>query len=210
MPIINKIWAVCRRRLEVCNFERDPGKLYFHDRILAATVLKIIPKFVRPNHITVARLCITPFVFALIGIENFKWGVPLFIFAAFTDAVDGSLARVRGQITKFGTILDPVADKILIGGLIFLVVFDYISFWLGLVIIFLEMVFIIGGYIRLKRGMIHPANVWGKIKMLLEVAGVTMLLVALWAQIDFFMNISFATFALAIVFALISLGSRGV
>lgn len=189
---------------------RDPKKLYFHDRILSATFLRVIPGFVHPNHVTIARLILTPFVFIFIAIDNFKWGVPLFLFAALTDAIDGSLARTRGQVTKLGTILDPVADKILIGGTIFLVVLDHINVWLGLVIILLELIFLIGGYIKLKKGLVHPANVWGKIKMMLEVVGVSAILIALWADVGVLFNISFATFALAIVFALISLGSHGI
>lgn len=189
---------------------RDPNKPYFHDRIFAATVLRLIPRRVKPNHITIFRMVLTPFVFALIATDNWKWGVPLFIFTAFTDALDGSLARTRGEVTPLGTILDPVADKVLIGGTVFLVVFDHISFWLGLVIILLELAFLIGGYVRYRKGLIRPANIWGKIKMLLEVVGVSAILIALWADIDMLFNVSFATFALAIVFALISLGSQGI
>jgi len=189
---------------------RDPNKPYFHDRILAATVLKLIPKFVLPNHITILRMVLTPFVFVLIAIDNFNYGVPLFIFTAATDAIDGSLARIRGQVTALGTILDPLADKILIGGTVFLVVFEHINFWLGLVIILLECIFIVGGYIRYRKGLIRPANVWGKIKMLLEVIGVSAILIALWADVGVLFNVSFVTFALAIVFALISLGSQGI
>lgn len=189
---------------------RDPNKPYFHDRILAATILRLIPKFVLPNHITIFRMFLTPFVFVFIALNYFKWGVPLFIFAAITDAIDGSLARTRGQVTPLGTILDPLADKLLIGGTVFLVVFDHISFWLGLVIILLESIFIIGGYIKYKKGLIRPANIWGKIKMMLEVVGVSAILIALWANVGVLYNISFATFALAIVFALISLGSQGI
>ncbi|MBI2099132.1 CDP-alcohol phosphatidyltransferase family protein [Candidatus Uhrbacteria bacterium] len=188
---------------------RDPNKPYFHDKVLAATILRLIPWTVHPNHITVLRFLLTPFVFALIGSGNYGWGVPVFLFTAATDALDGSLARVRGQVTRWGTVYDPLADKILIGGLVFLVVFEHINFWLGLSIIALESVFIIAGYFRMKKGIIQPANVWGKIKMLFEVMGVSMLLLALWGDVQFFMNVSFATFALAIVFALLSLASHG-
>ncbi len=189
---------------------RDPNKPYFHDHILAATVLRLVPRRVQPNHVTIFRMVLTPFVFVLIAMNNFKWGVPLFIFAAFTDAMDGSLARTRSQVTQLGTILDPLADKILIGGTVFLVVFDHINFWLGLVIVLLESIFIIGGYLRYKKGLLRPANLWGKIKMLLEVVGVSAILIALWADVDVLFNVSFATFALAIIFALISLGSHGI
>lgn len=188
---------------------RDPAKPYPHDKILAATILRLIPHWVHPNHVTVLRFLLTPFVFALIGSANYRWGVPLFLFTAATDAIDGSLARIRGQVTKWGTIYDPLADKILIGGIVFLVVFEHINFWLGFSIIILETIFILAAFFRMKKGLVRPANLWGKIKMSLEVFGVTTLLLALAGDIQFFMNVSFATFALAIVFALLSLASHG-
>ncbi len=188
---------------------RDPTRPYPHDKVLAATILWLIPRTVHPNQITVLRFLLTPFVFALIGFGNYAVGIPLFLFTAATDAIDGSLARTRNQVTRWGTIYDPVSDKLLIGGLIFLVVFEHINFWLGLSIIILETIFIIAAFWRLRQGQVHPANIWGKIKMSLEVFGVTMLLLALAGDVQFFMNVSFATFGLAIVFALLSLASHG-
>lgn len=188
---------------------RDPAKPYPHDLVLAKTVLRLIPKRVLPNHITILRFVLTPFVFIFIVMENYAIGVPLFIFTAITDALDGSLARIRGEVSRWGTIYDPLADKILIGGLVFIVVMEHINFWLGVAIVLLEIIFILASFIRLQKGLIHPANIWGKIKMSLEVFGVTMLLLALWGDVQFFMSVSFATFALAIVFALLSLASHG-
>ena len=137
---------------------------------------------------------------------NFDVGVPFFLFVAFTDALDGSVARVRKQITKWGTFYDPVADKLLIGSVVILIVMKYINVWFGLIIIAFEGMIALGGIVRKKNGdKIQSANIWGKIKMVLQVVGVTMLLVAVWLGIDLFIPISVGTLSLAIVFAVISL-----
>ena len=69
-----------------------------------------------PNKLTVARVIITPFFLFF-----FMSSIPhrcliacaIFAVAAITDAVDGKLARKHNQITTFGKLLDPVADKML-------------------------------------------------------------------------------------------------
>ena len=90
-------------------------ELFPHDKIMAVTFLPLIPRWVTPNAITIARFVLTPLVVFLILIENYNIGIPLFIATAFTDVLDGSLARVRKKVTKWGTLHDPVADKLLIG-----------------------------------------------------------------------------------------------
>src|SRR5512141_1406324 len=79
--------------------EQYINKPYFHDQLLARTVLRLFPQRVLPNHITMARLVLTPLVVWLIWIGNYAWGVPVFLLTAFTDTIDGSMARTRDQIT---------------------------------------------------------------------------------------------------------------
>lgn len=189
---------------------QSPVKVLWHDKLLAATVLKLIPQTVTPNHVTVFRLLATPAVLWLLWIENYWLGIPVFLLVAFTDAIDGSMARTRNQVTQWGTLYDPVADKFLIGSVLALVVVRKINVVLGLTLIAIEIIFIIGGLIRLRRGIIRPANVWGKIKMILECAGVTILLIAIATGHSLILNISAGTLALAVVFALISLVTHGI
>src|SRR3989338_141010 len=86
----------------------------FLDNIIDKTILWIIPSFVKPNHLTGIRLLMWPIATYLLYIEEYKWGVIVFIFLALTDAIDGALARTRNQITDWGRIFDPIADKLLI------------------------------------------------------------------------------------------------
>jgi CDP-diacylglycerol--glycerol-3-phosphate 3-phosphatidyltransferase len=190
--------------------ERDPSRLFPHDHLMKHTVIPLVPKFIYPNHITVLRLILTPFVLWFLIIKQYSVGVPLFLVAAFTDVVDGSLARLRKQITEWGTIVDPLADKLLIGMVVLLFVIQYISLYFGLLILFFELVIIIGGLVRKYQGHFVSANIFGKIKMFLQVVGVLFLLVSLWADFELFRSVSVGTFTLAIVFAVLSLLSYGI
>lgn len=189
----------------------ETAKLYPHDHILKWTILQLIPKWITPNHVTIFRFIATPAVLVLLVLENYVWGVPAFIFVAFTDAIDGSLARTRKQITLWGTFYDPVADKILIGLVILFVVIKYINIWFALAIILIELMIAAGAfYRRAKKTFFVAANGFGKTKMFLQVVGVGALLVSVWFGSVIFMNIALGAFAMAIVFGLISLFTYGI
>ncbi len=189
---------------------RDPSIPYPHDRLLEATVLRLIPRSVLPNHVTILRFLGTPFVVWLVAAHHLTAGIIAFALVASTDAIDGAMARTRKQITEWGTLFDPLADKLLIGALVVVIMFEYVNPLIGLTIIVLEVLTLVGGYIRLRRGIVKPANIWGKVKMILQCVGVLMLLLAVEAKIDLFIPVSFGVFAVAIVFALVSLLTHGI
>jgi len=183
-------------------------KLGPHDRLFAATLDKVIPRSVLPNHITVFRFFLTPFVIFFVATGDFAVGMPLFVFAALTDAVDGSLARVRRQITEWGILYDPLADKLLIGSVLFVIVLKYVNFTLGIALLLIEAAMIVGAWIRHRKGRIQPANTWGKIKMVTEVVGIALLLLALWLDVSILVDISAGTLAIALITAIVSVLSR--
>jgi len=187
----------------------DPHKVQRHDCILKYTIVPLIPHWLKPNHFTVMRLVLTPIVLYLLFFENYAWGVPLFFFAAMTDMIDGSLARLRKQITEWGTFYDPLADKLLITTVAMLIIAAHINVIFAGVIIFLELVLIAGGVYRRNDGCVVSANNWGKIKMVLQVTGVLALLFAVWLGVDMFIPFSIGTLSLAIVFAVVSLFTYG-
>ena len=184
--------------------------MFPHDYIMRYTVVPLIPKWITPNVVTVFRILLIPVVMWFLYIENFPVGVPLFLFAAFTDVLDGSLARLRKQITDWGTFYDPLADKLLIGMVVMLIVVKHVNLIFGLVIIIIEALIILGGYIRKQRGTLNGSNILGKTKMFFQVLGVTFLLISLWAGMSLFIPISVGTLSLAIVLAVISLFSYGI
>lgn len=191
------------------NFQKAE-KIFFHDKILAATILKLIPKNVLPNHITIFRFMATPIVMFLMISGRYHIGLWAFLLVAFTDAIDGSLARTRNRITDWGKIYDPLADKILIGSMVFIIVLRYVDFWTAIIIIGIEIIIIIAAWIRKEKGQDVQANIWGKIKMNLQVLGVAILLLAVvfdWANL---LPLASKTLYLAIAFAIVSLLTHGV
>jgi cardiolipin synthase (CMP-forming) len=70
-----------------------------------------------PNLLTLGRICLAPFLVSDILENRFNWSFYLFLAAGFTDALDGTLARIFKQRTMLGAYLDPVADKLLLSTL---------------------------------------------------------------------------------------------
>lgn len=190
--------------------QRDPARLYPHDLVLRRTLLPLFPAWVRPNHLTILRFLLAPFVLWFLMEERYAVGVPLFFVTALTDALDGSLARVRGQITPWGTFYDPVADKLLIGSVVLLTVTKHLGWGFALLIISMELLIVLGGVFNRRRGRPLSANAFGKTKMFLEVMGVLALLLSVWFGIDALEWVSIGTLCLALGFAVLSLLSYGI
>lgn len=189
---------------------QDAEKLLWYDRILAKTFLKLFPRSVLPNHITVFRFFATPIVVVLMLYEHYYIGLIAFLMVAFTDALDGSMARTRNQVTNWGKIYDPLADKILIGSMVFIIVLRYIDFWTAMIIIGLEFVIIIIAWRRKRKGGEIQANLWGKIKMCLQVTGVVILLLAIVFNWQTLLPFASGALYLAIAFAIVSLLTYGI
>jgi len=184
-------------------------KLQPHDKILKYTLIPLIPKSILPNHFTYLRLVFTPLVLYFILVNDYRAAFITFILVALTDAIDGSLARTRHQVTELGTILDPIADKLLIGSTVFVMMLKHINIFISLAIILLEVVFLAGWYIREYFGRQLRVNIWGKIKMNLQVIGVGILFLGLIFEQPIMFQYSEGTLVLAIIFALVSLFTYG-
>jgi cardiolipin synthase len=81
------------------------------------TKSRINPLRSAPNLLTLARICLAPFLVSAILEGRYRVGFILFLVAGLTDALDGILARVLKQRTTLGQYLDPVADKLLLSTL---------------------------------------------------------------------------------------------
>lgn len=150
-----------------------------------------------PNKITLTRivfsvllLILLVFPFYQIGIEfptyyvfdkialNLKYiiGGVVFITASFSDFLDGNIARKRGLVTDFGKIMDAIADKILVNGvLIVLAVNGYISVIIPVVIVTRD---IVVDSIRMAasgKGKVIAAGWIGKVKTVFMMAGISLL-----------------------------------
>ena len=98
-----------------------------------------------PNQLTFFRLVLTPLFFILMVVGDSPYNTfaatIIFIIASMTDAYDGFIARKYGTVTRWGTFLDPLADKILINtAFVALMIKGYLSTWMILVVIIRDMV----------------------------------------------------------------------
>ena len=68
------------------------------------------------NQLTILRMCLVPALIILLVYGYFGWALIVFAVAGITDALDGLVARIRDERTELGTVLDPLADKLLVTG----------------------------------------------------------------------------------------------
>lgn len=188
----------------------DYTQVTIFDRWLAKTVLRLIPHSVKPNHVTVVRFILTPPVVLLLWLDHYWIGLVIFLLAAFTDAIDGAMARTRNQITDWGKMFDPFADKLLICSAVFIIILKYVDFWAGWVIIILETLIIIAALIQKHQGRVVQANLWGKIKMNLQVLGVVLLLLSIVFHWETLLPVSQGLLYTATAFGILSLFSYGI
>lgn len=127
-----------------------------------------------PNALTVARILALPFcAWALFksGGNDPTWQLIawcMFFIVGMTDVLDGRIARKRNQISSFGILLDPIADKAFIAtALIGLSLLEKMPWWVTIVILAREIGITILRFAVIKRGII-AASKGGKIKSLLQ------------------------------------------
>ena len=122
---------------------------------------------------------LTPFSEDWFGVPRHILGVSIFLAAAFTDFLDGRIARSRNQVSRLGKLLDPIADKLLISAaLISLVENRLAPAWAVCIIVGRE--FAVTGLrsIVAGEGVIISASLMGKFKMMTQVLAVALLIVS--------------------------------
>jgi len=174
------------------------------DRFLAKTFLPLLHREMTQNQITKFRLLSIPVIAYLFIVESYLAGTILFLFSACSDALDGALARTSHRITTWGTLYDPIADKLLIGMVSTIVISKYISVYLALAIILIEIALVASAYFRYK-GKVVPAKTMGKTKMVLQCGGVIILLFYILFAWNPLLLIATYVLYLAVVFGLLSL-----
>jgi CDP-diacylglycerol--glycerol-3-phosphate 3-phosphatidyltransferase len=154
-----------------------------------------------PNTLTILRIFFVPFLVAVMVEQNLRieWrgavlvtnaflALGIFLIAAATDLLDGYLARRWKQITTVGTLLDPIADKLLISAaLISLVQIRRVPAWMVVLIIGRE--FAVSGLrsIAAAEGYTIHASDLGKTKMITQVVAISMILVSIrWEALSGF------------------------
>jgi cardiolipin synthase len=134
-----------------------------------------------PNLLTLLRIAACPVLVLVLNARNYEVALLLFFFAGVTDALDGYIAKRFDCATYVGSILDPIADKLLITcAYVMLTILGDIPFYLLVVVIFRDLV-IIGGYfiillVTQERVPIQPIY-WSKLNTFLQIFLVVVVLV---------------------------------
>ena len=139
-----------------------------------------------PNSLTLARIFLIPLLVvvlltkvdvAIFGVGKELVGAAIFAVAALTDWLDGYLARRRQQVTTFGQLMDPLADKLLItAALLSLVQMELVPAWMVLIIIGRELGVTALRHLAFSRGVTIPASPLGKAKMMSQVVAILLLI----------------------------------
>ena len=168
-----------------------------------------------PNALTIARIFFVPLLVAALVEENVsvhafgvtitnEWlALAIFLIAAVTDLLDGYLARKWGQVTTIGTLLDPIADKLLISAaLISLVQVHAVPGWMVILVVGRE--FAISGLrsIAAAEGYTIKASDMGKTKMVAQVTAISFLLLSIRHQP--LATIAYWMMWVVVVFAIVS------
>lgn len=145
------------------------------------------------NVLTMLRIALVPVFVVLLYLDadgtltqpeatngTWRWvAAVVFLAAMITDKIDGDLARSRGLITDFGKIADPIADKLLIGaGLVMLSLLGELPWWITVLILVRELGITVLRFIML-RTQVMPASRGGKLKTVLQSAGLQLMLLPL-------------------------------
>jgi len=153
---VRKIRTAISPRLATRTFENGGTGAYSHGAMTLA------------DQLTVARVASVPFV-VLLYVWDFPghayWATGLFIAAMATDQVDGWLARREGRSTVLGSLLDPVADKILVLSVLIVLIGEGVfPAWMVAAIVARE--FLVSGLrlAAIERGVVLQARDLGKLK----------------------------------------------
>ena len=141
-----------------------------------------VPLWNIANILTMVRCAMVPLLVVLAIMHPLDIGGRLlvagvFVLAMITDFLDGHLARSRNLITDFGKLMDPIADKAMTGAaLIMLSVWDYVPWWMTILILVREIGITIMRFTILKHGAL-PANMAGMAKTMVQTIAITFCLI---------------------------------
>ncbi len=135
-----------------------------------------------PNSLTLVRILLVPVLVVTLAVGDEEGDlIPagVFLLAAFTDGLDGWLARRRRSVTSLGQVMDPIADKLLVAAaLISLVSLGRVAAWIALLVIARELA--VSG-LRVAAGqqaVVIPASGMGKAKTVVQLGAILALIAA--------------------------------
>ena len=137
-----------------------------------------------PNILTLSRVALIPVFVILVYFQLNIWATVVFIFSALTDFLDGYLARRNNQVSDFGKLMDPIADKILVMAALVMLVAQrnllnaepWVPAWMVVMILARE-IWINGvRSFAASQGIVVAAGKLGKIKSFAQMVAIPLLL----------------------------------
>lgn len=181
------------------------GAQRFTDELIRRTLLWLFPRWVRPNHLTFFRFVLIPVVLVLLYYQLPWWAFGVFLVAVSTDFIDGAMARTRDQITPLGTIIDPIADKVLVAAVLAWVGYQYLVVQVILAFIALELILTAVGIGIARPGQrARQANYFGKAKMVVQSIALILFLIAAILGLEAVLSVSLYLLWVAIALGALS------
>ena len=141
-----------------------------------------------PNLLTIIRIALVYPILNNIYLGNFEISIIYFIVASITDGLDGFIARKMNWQTELGTLLDPVADKILLSGSIFILWLNqYIPFYIFVIFFSRDVAILLGAAIRMTiiESDTPTPNFLGKLTTTLQIIYIAIIFLKEIIDIDF-------------------------
>jgi cardiolipin synthase len=136
-----------------------------------------------PNFLSAARLLAAPYVCLLLWRQQYRTALAALLVAALTDGLDGYLARRLKAQSRLGEVLDPIADKVLMGGVFLTLAFSgVIETWLAVIVVGRDVLILLVAAAALALGSAmrrFPPSIWGKLSTGFQIAYVVAVLCAL-------------------------------
>jgi len=133
-----------------------------------------------PIALTLFRIVLVPLIIVFLISSSREYvllAAAIFFAASLTDWLDGTMARRRNQVTRLGTLLDPIADKLLVAAaLLALVQVDMIDAWVAMVIVGRELAVTGLRGVAATMGVLVPASGLGKAKTVAQYVAITILI----------------------------------
>jgi cardiolipin synthase len=128
------------------------------------------------NQLTMLRMAMVPLLVLLALQEQYTWALVVFVVAGLTDALDGYIARHGHQVTTLGAMLDPIADKILVGSTYAVMTWSAgvvcpMPLWLTVTLLFRDTMLVVGVLlVNLTSGVrVFPPSRLGKASTFLNI-----------------------------------------
>ena len=141
-----------------------------------------------PNLLTIVRIALVYPILNNIYLGNFEISIIYFVVASITDGLDGFIARKMNWQTELGTLLDPVADKILLSGSIFILWLNqYIPFYIFVIFFSRDVAILLGAAIRMTiiESDTPTPNFLGKLTTTLQIIYIAIIFLKEIIELDF-------------------------